>query len=111
MAETTPEEREALYDAEIAPALLALSKKCQDAGMSFVADVEWDASTASGGKTLALCEGSSFAIRLVDCAIKSMGNVDTLCMALLKYADEHGHGSIFIHMIQRHLKSAESTNV
>jgi hypothetical protein len=74
--------------------------------MSFVADVEWDAATSSGGETLALCEGSSFAIRLVDCAIKCLGNVDSLMFALLKYADEHGHNSLFIDLINRHTDRA-----
>jgi hypothetical protein len=35
----TPEEREAFYDKEIAPALMALAKRCEEAGMSIVAQV------------------------------------------------------------------------
>lgn len=98
----TPEEREAVYDAEIAPALLALSKRCQECGMSMVAEVEWNPAELAGGRTIALVEGSSFAIRLVKLAAEVKGNVDGLIIALRKY-DPTGGGSIFLRMFNREI--------
>lgn len=95
----TPEEREAFYDKEIAPALLALTKRCEDAGMSLVAQVEWDAESGAGS-TFALAEGSSFAIRLVKLACEVRGNVDSLIIALRKY-DPTGGGSAFLRLLNQ----------
>jgi hypothetical protein len=94
----TEQEREAFYDAEIAPALAALGKKCQDAGMSLIAQVEWAPTEA--GSTFNLVEGSSFAIRLVKLACEVRGNVDGMIIALRKY-DPTGGGSVFLRMINR----------
>jgi hypothetical protein len=97
-ATMTPEEREAFYDKEIAPALLAVTKRCEDAGMSFVAQVEWAPTEA--GSTFALAEGSSFAIRLVKLACEVRGNVDSLIIALRKY-DPTGGGSVFLRVLNQ----------
>ena len=96
----TPTEREAIYDAEIAPALAALSKRCQDVGMSMICEVEWDASEAAGGRTVALAEGSSFAMRLVKLACEVQGNIDSLIIALRK-CDPTGGGSVFLRILNR----------
>ncbi len=80
----TPAEREAIYDAEIAPALSALAKRCEECGMSIVAEVEWNPAEAAGGMTVALAEGSSFAIRLGKLALEVRGNIDSLFIALNK---------------------------
>lgn len=80
----TPAEREAIYDAEIAPALSAIAKRCEECGMSIVADVEWDGATAAAGMTCALADGSSFAIRLTKLACEVRGNIDSLFIALRK---------------------------
>lgn len=95
----TPEEREAFYDKEIAPTLMALAKRCEDAGLSLVATVEWHAPDGAGS-TFALAEGSSFAIRLVKLACEVRGNVDGLIIALRKH-DPTGGGSVFLRMINR----------
>ena len=95
-----PADREAFYDAEIAPALAALGKKCQDAGMSIVATVEW--APAEGGSTFYLVEGSSFAIRLVKLACEVGGNVDSLIIALRKH-DPSGGGSVFLRVLNQSL--------
>lgn len=94
----TPAEREAIYDAEIAPALEQLSKRCQDCGMSMVAEVEWDGAEAAGGMTVALSEGSSFAIRLVKLACEVRGNIDSLIIAVRKRGVG---GSMFLRMLDR----------
>lgn len=40
----TPQEKEAYYDAEIAPVLLELATKCHERRIPFIAVVEWDPS-------------------------------------------------------------------
>lgn len=92
----TQEELESVYDKEIAPQLFALSKRCEDLGMSLVAQVEWAPTEA--GSTFALAEGSSFAIRLVKLACEVRGNVDGLISALCKH-DPTGGNSIFLHVL------------
>jgi hypothetical protein len=94
----TPEERETFYDKEIAPALLELSKRCQDAGLSMVATVEW--APTEGGHTFALVEGSSFAIRMAKLACEVRGNVDAMIIALRKY-DPTGGGSVFLRVLNQ----------
>ena len=96
----TPEEREAIYDAEIGPELMRLAKRCEDCGMSFVAEVEWDPAEGAGGRTVSLADGSSFAIRLVNLAAEVKGNIDSLIIALRKY-DPAGGGSMFLRMLNR----------
>jgi hypothetical protein len=94
----TTEEQEAFYDAEIAPALAAIGKKCEDAGMSMVASVEW--APTEGGSTFVLAKGSSFAIRLVKLACEVRGNVDSMIIALRKY-DPTGGGSVFLRVLNQ----------
>ena len=96
----TPEEREAVYDAEIAPALMALAKRCEECGMSLVAEVEWNPDELAGGRTIALAEGSSFAMRLVKLAADVKGNVDGLIIALRKH-DPTGGGSVFLRVLNQ----------
>lgn len=88
----TPEEREAFYDENVAPVLMDLAKKCQDNGISIAAMVEWD--PGETGRTAALAANAGFGIRMAETAMRATGNVDTLIWALMKYATEHGHGSI-----------------
>jgi len=85
----TPAEREALYDAEIAPQLRALAARCEQCGLSFVCEVEWSADPeadgleSGGGTTKTLAQGSSFATRLVELSTQVRGNVDSMIIALL----------------------------
>ncbi len=97
----TPEEREAVYDAEIAPELARLAKRCEDCGMSFVAEVEWNPEEMAGGRTATLAPGSSFAVRLVEIAARVQGNVDALIIALQKYARTHGNNSMFLRILEK----------
>ncbi len=101
----TPEEREDFYDREIAPALMELAGKCQSNGLSMVAMAEW--APEGSGRTAALVENSSFAIRMAEVAIKSRGNVDSLIMALMKYAGEHGHSSVCLKQLGVPLSNGE----
>jgi hypothetical protein len=93
----TAEEREAFYDREIAPILLELAKKCEDNGLSLVAMAEWE--PGETGRTAALAAGSGVDIRMVEMAMRSHGNADSLIFALIKYGKEHGHSSICLQML------------
>lgn len=93
----TPEERETFYDREIAPVLLQLARKCQDNGLSIVAMVEWE--PGETGRTAALAADSGFGIRMAETAMRSVGNVDNLIMALMKYGEEHGRSSVFLNLL------------
>jgi hypothetical protein len=97
MMEMTPEEREAFYDAEVAPELLRLAGLCEDRGISLVALAEWE--PGETGRTVTIAKDASFQPRLVDTAIRSHGNVDTLVLALMRYATEHGHSSACMHLL------------
>lgn len=99
----TPVEREAVYDAEIAPALMAIAKRCEDCGMSIVAEVEWNPAELAGGRTVALAEGSSFAIRLVKLAAEVKGNIDGMLIALRKSNVPGLDRSMFMRIIDRQI--------
>jgi hypothetical protein len=94
----TPEEREAFYDREIAPALMELCLKCKDAGLPFLALVEWD--TDDIGETVYLpSENVGIKTMLVAWAIRAHGNADALIRAMIKHGQEHGHNSAYLHML------------
>lgn len=86
--------KEEIYDAEIAPRLLEIGKMCQERGLGFSAAVEYE--PFSLGRTLALPGESSIAIRMVDAAVQAHGNIDSFLRAVIKYAHQHGHGSIYL---------------
>jgi hypothetical protein len=90
-------EREDLYDREIAPALMALAKTCQDNGLSIAAIVEWE--PGETGRTAALAANSGFGIRMAETAMRCSNNVDELIFALMKHAREHGHSSACLHQL------------
>ena len=88
---------EAFYDVDVAPVLLDLARKCQNAGVSFLAVAEWQ--PGEQGRTCSLSPNSGFAIRLAEVAAKSNGNVDALILAIIRYAEEHGHSSMFLQQL------------
>lgn len=90
-------EREDFYDVDIAPALLVLGRKCQAAGLSLVAVVEWE--PGQTGETTFLSGESSFAVRMVQAAVKAHGNVDSLMFAIMRYARDNGHSSAILHQL------------
>lgn len=93
----TPSEREAFYDAEIAPAIRELAKRCAKNGLSFLAIIEW--APGEFGRTLSLVAPSGLGIRWADAAACANGNADGLIMALMKDAHEHGHSSACLHLL------------
>lgn len=104
----TPKEREAFYDAEVAPALKALAERCQSNGMSFLAVVEWE--PGEQGRTFYQSAPSGLGIRFADAAAQANGNVDGLIMGIMKYAREHGHNSICLHQLGVPAKPAEAVH-
>lgn len=97
----TPAEREAIYDAEIAPVLSRLAARCEEVGMSMIAEVEWDAAQAAGGMTVALAEGSSFAMRLIKLACDVRGNIDGMFIALRKSTNPDLSNSLVMRILSR----------
>lgn len=91
------EEREAFYDAEIAPELLRLGKLCQDNGLSFHSIVEWN--PGDTGRTMCLVEGFSLQMDLSRALFESNGNIDAFLFYLMKRARKTGHSSIVLHQL------------
>lgn len=91
MADTTPVEEacdESWYDAEIAPALAELAKRCHERGMSFVAAVEYQPGERGG--TYYLTAEAGLEMRMLRLCSKTVPNVDRYIMALKRYARENG---------------------
>ena len=99
----TLQEREAFYDAEVAPALLDLAKRCQDAGMGFLALVDYSG-IGNIGRTAALPAGApavlryAYAIAQAD-AGQGAVNIDAFMFAIMREASERGHSSAVLHSL------------
>lgn len=87
-------EREQYYDDVIAPKLKEIAQLCQDKGLALICQVEWE--PGETGRTVTLPPGSSWQIRMAETAMRCRGNIDTLFIALAKYAREHGHSSVVL---------------
>lgn len=90
----TPQEREAFYDQEIAPALISISKRCAEHGLSFLALAEW--APGAFGRTVHLVPGHGETIPLTNKAATANGNTDALIHALAKDGMKEGHSSIYL---------------
>lgn len=94
---------EEIYDAEIAPELLKLGKRCQELGMSFLACVEYDPINMGIGRTEFQMPDEvgklSAAQRLTHWAARSQGNIDKLFIACERHGREHGHSSVYLQLI------------
>lgn len=93
----TKEEREAFYDKEIAPALFALARKCEDFDMSMVATVEWY--PGETGRTATVRENASIVMQMARMGAEALGNADALILGLKRYGEKHGHNSAYLHMM------------
>lgn len=76
------------YDAEIAPALLALARQCEERGMSFVAAVEYQPGERAG--TYLLTESAGLEMRMLHLCARTAPNVDSYVIGLQRYCAEHG---------------------
>jgi hypothetical protein len=81
----TQNEAEQMYDSEIAPALLALVKRCHELGFHMVAHVEWF--PGETGVTQHVPDGASTQIRMTQLAAHAHGNFDALSIEMLKNFD------------------------
>lgn len=90
-------DKETFYDTIVAPELLKLSNLCKDNGVGFVAMVQFG--ETAHGRTVTLPNGSSFAIRLAEAAMRAEGNVDALMMAVARHAKKSGHSSLVLEIL------------
>lgn len=95
----TPKEREDFYDREVAPVLLELARKCEGSGMSFLAMVEW--APDETGQTMSVRDNASIALRMALWAMQAKGNADALITQMQKHGKEHGHNSVYLHLLER----------
>ena len=86
LPETT--EDEAWYDAEIAPALAALAKRCHERGMAFLALVEYQ--PGDRGSTCYMTDDAGLEMRMLRMAAATVPNVDRYILALRKHCKERG---------------------
>lgn len=97
---------EEIYDAEIAPELLKLCKRCQELGMSFVACVEYDPPNMGIGRTEFQSPDEvgklSAAQRLTHWAARSQGNIDKLFIACDRHGRKNGHSSVYLQLAGNH---------
>src|SRR3990167_4102306 len=73
------------YDEIIAPMLLEVARKCEELWMALVARVEWG--PEDSGITQINNDAASVAQRLTQIAAHSKGNIDALCMSLIRHFD------------------------
>jgi hypothetical protein len=78
---------EVLYDAEIAPALLALAEKCKAAGMPFLAVVEYE--PGSRGRTAAGIGENDLDMQIINIAAQRP-NIDQITMSVAQIVQERG---------------------
>lgn len=93
-APLTPEQREALYDDQIAPLLAQAGQIAQANGMSMTCVVEFN--PGETGETATLAKGHDFKVALAHYAIACHGNVDALFVGIAKHARQHGHSSLYL---------------
>lgn len=86
--------KEDVYDQHIAPELLRLAKLAEDNGISLIAMAEWE--PGETGRTATLQAGHGFSIKMAEAAMRCLGNIDSFMMAMTRYAQEHGHNSIYM---------------
>lgn len=87
------------YDDIIAPMLKDVALKCKELGMSLVARVEWEPGE-SGITQMEPC--SSIGQKLTYYAAHSHGNIDKMCLSLIKSEDVSQ--SIFLNEMSRRTK-------
>jgi hypothetical protein len=108
-AARVPADGEAFYDADIAPALLVIAKRCQEAGLPFLAMVEYR--TGAVGLTIDHPDvhesGPQF--RLASYGARCFGNADKLINWLLKDDERHAIGeskSFYLARLARQAREA-----
>ena len=90
-----PPSKEAFYDAEIAPALMDIARRCNDRGLSLIAVASFD-DEGSCARTLGLMPDAPIMIRYLDGLARcwcqgGAVNVDAFLIAVMKDARRTGH--------------------
>lgn len=88
---------EAWYDAEIAPALAQLAKRCHERGMAFVSVVEYQ--PGDRARTVYMTEDACLAMEMINLCAATVPNVDCYVMNLRKLCQRRGQdmsGSIVL---------------
>jgi hypothetical protein len=85
---------EELYDTQIAPLLLQAANLCKEHKIPFIAVTEYNKDDF--GCTKYLGENPSVTMLVLHWAYLAKDNVDNLIIALMRYAKEHGHSSVFL---------------
>ena len=89
---------EKFYDNVIAPALLEISRQCKEANIPFLALVEYAPNEV--GRTEFPSDHAGMEMQVAQMAARCRGNVDALFIGIRKYADNHGHSSVFLKMME-----------
>ena len=76
------------YDAEIAPALYDLAKRCHEKGMAFIAVVEYAPSERGG--TYYLPEQAGLEMQMLHLCAQTVPNVDSYIINLKRHTKELG---------------------
>jgi hypothetical protein len=79
---------EAWYDAEIAPALAALAKRCNERGMAFVAVVEYQPGDRGG--TYYLTKDAGLPMVMLNLCARTAPNIDAYIINLSRHAQREG---------------------
>lgn len=85
---SNPSECEQWYDTEIAPALMAIARKCEAAGVAMVATVEYGPGHRSS--TFVTPPSAGLAMHMLRICASSGNNVDSYIITLLRYLREKG---------------------
>ncbi len=83
-----PSAAEQWYEAEIAPALMEIGRKCEARGVPFVAVVEWE--PEQRGRTELLPPGSSLAMVMLRHCAATAPNIDSYIIGFGRYCREQG---------------------
>lgn len=77
------QDKEAIYDKEIAPELLRIAERCQELGLSMVSVVEY--SPADRGRTMTIQEDASLGMKVIQMAAQTGERLDGLMLAISRY--------------------------
>lgn len=89
-------ENESWYDAEIAPALAELARRCHERGMAFVASVEFMPNRR--GTTVYMTEHAGLAMQMQCMCAETAPNMDAYVLSVLRYCKDQGldYGDTFV---------------
>lgn len=76
------------YDAEIAPALADLAKRCNERGMAFIAAVEYEHGECGG--TYFLTKDASLPMHMLNICARTAPNVDSYILNLRRHCEANG---------------------